>query len=152
MHERVSTTLSNEECLPQAHVLPPGFYYRLLLLYLGIVLLIYQSTTFLRLRRVICSYFYHKREKQRILYLYNAMLRDRLTVFAQPAAQCHNESGHAPWAKRRCLICDALEDGDFELCAGCGLPYCRESGLFLKNVCIQCGLYITQTPPPSGTW
>ncbi|XP_017139392.1 protein sneaky [Drosophila miranda] len=179
MHERVSTTLSNEECLPQAHVLPPGFYYRLLLLYLGIVLLIYQSTTFLRLRRVICSYFYHKREKQRILFLYNAMLRERLTVFASmrrsaemnlATRRVHDNLNvllrlrlrwpglcgclqHLNWAKRRCLICDAIEDRDFELCAGCGLPYCRECRVVLNNVCIQCGLYISLTPPPpSVTW
>lgn len=34
----------------------------------------------MRMRRTICSYFYRKREKQRILYLYNSLRRKRKTV------------------------------------------------------------------------
>lgn len=34
----------------------------------------------MRMRRIICSYFYGKCEKQRILYLYNSLLRKRKTV------------------------------------------------------------------------
>ncbi|XP_022216990.2 protein sneaky [Drosophila obscura] len=180
MHERVSTSLSNEECLPNAHVLPQSVYYRLILLYLAIVLLIYQSTTFLRLRRVICSYFFHKREKQRVLFLYNAMLRDRLSVFESLRRNAEQNLAtrrvqdnlniflrlrllwpslfgclqHWNCGKRNCLICDALEDQDFVICAGCGLPYCHECLLVLRNVCIQCGLTISSRPftPVDGAW
>uniref|UniRef100_A0A1A9W580 Uncharacterized protein n=1 Tax=Glossina brevipalpis TaxID=37001 RepID=A0A1A9W580_9MUSC len=58
MHETVHTELSNKQCLPNPSVLP-------------------NSTTFLRLRRAICSYFYRKREKGRILYLYNTLRKQR---------------------------------------------------------------------------
>ncbi|SPP76434.1 protein sneaky [Drosophila guanche] len=172
MHERVSTSLSNEECLPNAHALPQRFYYRLMLLYLAIVLLIYQSTTFLRLRRVICSYFYDKREKQRVLFLYNSLLRNRLSLFEilrhnaeQNLAARHVQDNlnivlrlrllcpgvfgclqHLSCGKRNCIICDALEDPDFVLCSGCGLPYCHECSVMLKNVCIKCGLAISFQP------
>ncbi|XP_030369543.1 protein sneaky [Scaptodrosophila lebanonensis] len=164
IHERVSTSLSNKECLPVAHVLPSSFYTRLLLLYLAIILLIYQSTTFLRLRRVICSYFYYKREKQRILFLYNRMLRERhsnFEIIRKKAEQnlatqrvqdnfniCLRLRLRYPelfgclyafkCAKRKCLICEALEDHIFVVCPNCGLPYCHECSLELNSTCISC--------------
>ncbi|XP_019893505.2 protein sneaky [Musca domestica] len=77
MHERVSTYMTNEPCLPKPNVLERGFYTKLLALYILVIFLIYQSSTFLRMRRLICGYFYRKREKRRIIYLYNCLLRQR---------------------------------------------------------------------------
>ncbi|EDW73211.2 uncharacterized protein Dwil_GK16778 [Drosophila willistoni] len=176
IHERVSTSLSNEDCLPKAHVLPNSFYYKLLLLYLAIILLIYQSTTFLRLRRVICSYFFYKREKQRILFLYNRMLRDRQSNFE--ILRLHAEENLASrrvqdnvniclrlrlsfpevfgclsrfsCAKRNCLICDVLENGKFVICPNCGLPYCRDCCLELKSHCISCDQIMLFTADQRG--
>lgn len=33
------------------------------------------------MRRIICSYFYPKREKSRVLYLYNKLLKRRRRIF-----------------------------------------------------------------------
>ncbi|XP_016925093.4 protein sneaky [Drosophila suzukii] len=170
IHERVSTSLTNEECLPNPHVLPNRFYYQLLLLYLVIVVLIYQSTTFLRMRRVICSYFYYKREKQRILFLYNRILRNRLrslenlvrdaednlatyriqqqvNVLLWLRFSCPVAFGWLRYfkcAKRTCLICCGFEDSTFTICHICGLPYCDDCAEDLNSVCLQCGSVLTR--------
>ncbi|XP_017006081.2 protein sneaky [Drosophila takahashii] len=170
IHERVSTSLTNEECLPNPHVLPRIFYIQLLLLYLLIVVLIYQSTTFLRMRRVICSFFYYKREKQRILFLYNRILRNRLrslenlvhdaednlatyriqqqvNVFLWLRFSCPAAFGwlrHFKCAKRTCLICRGFEDSTFTFCHICGLPYCDDCAEDLNSVCLQCGTVLTR--------
>ncbi|KAH8361566.1 hypothetical protein KR084_008344 [Drosophila pseudotakahashii] len=170
IHERVSTSLTNEECLPNPHVLPRIFYIQLLLLYLVIVVLIYQSTTFLRMRRVICSFFYYKREKQRIFFLYNRILRNRLrslenlvhdaednlatyriqqqvNVFLWLRFSCPAAFGWVRYfkcAKRTCLICRGFEDSTFTFCHICGLPYCDDCAEDLNSVCLQCGTVLTR--------
>ncbi|XP_017051985.1 protein sneaky [Drosophila ficusphila] len=175
IHERVSTSLTNEECLPNAHVLPRKFYYQLLFLYVVIVLLIYQSTTFLRMRRVICSFFYYKREKQRILFLYNRILRNRLSSmeFLIRDAEdnlatyriqqqinmclwlrlsCPRAFGWLRYfkcAKRSCLVCRGFEDSTFSYCISCGVPYCDDCAEDLNSVCIQCGTVLTRMVDPS---
>ncbi|XP_017128164.1 protein sneaky [Drosophila elegans] len=177
IHERVSTSLTNEECLPNAHVLPRTFYYQLLLLYLAIVLLAYQSTTFLRMRRVICSFFYYKREKQRILFLYNRILRSRLKSLenlvhdAEDNLATHRIQQHVNvcmwlrmscprafgWlrdfqcAKRNCIICQGLEDSTFTICHSCGLPYCDDCAEDLNSVCLQCGAVLTRIQEESDS-
>lgn len=99
MHEKISTYLTNEACLPKPYTLSTRFvlilkaffcmpfylnfkifyrfYIKLSGIYAIVFLLIYKLSFFTRLRRLICSYFYRKREKQRVLYLYNDLLRKR---------------------------------------------------------------------------
>ncbi|XP_016980697.2 protein sneaky [Drosophila rhopaloa] len=177
IHERVSTSLTNEECLPDAHVLPRSFYYKLLLLYLVILLLIYQSTTFLRMRRMICSFFYYKREKQRILFLYNRILRSRLSslenlvrsaednlatyrvqqhvnLFLWLRFSCPSLFGWLRFfkcAKRNCLICQGFEDATFTYCHTCGVSYCDDCAEDLNSVCLQCGTVLSRIPEDSDS-
>lgn len=47
------------------------------LIYFAVWASIFIESYGLRLRRVICSFFYRKREKIRVLYLYNQMLKKR---------------------------------------------------------------------------
>ncbi|EDV97933.1 protein sneaky [Drosophila grimshawi] len=164
IHERVSTSLSNEACLPVAHVLPSSFYFKLILLYLAIVLLIFQSAAFMGLRRVICSYFYYKREKQRILFLYSSILRkrnsivDEMHIRAEENMALRHVQGEVNilfvlrmsypnkfgWlrnynvAKRKCLTCNALEDSKFVYCPRCGFPFCWECSRDMKRMCVNC--------------
>ncbi|ALC44557.1 snky [Drosophila busckii] len=164
IHERVSTSLSNEECLPVAHALPSSFYAKLCLLYLLILLLIWKSTTLLRLRPFICSYFYYKREKQRILFLYNSIRRERLSMLHSlrrmgelnlAARRIEHKlniclrlrlgfPGSFGWlqrfrcARRLCLICSVLEVDGFFICFLCSLAYCQECCTLIRNICIQC--------------
>lgn len=43
--------------------------------------MIYNQVYVHRLKRVICAYFYPKREKNRILYIYNKLLKSRRGIF-----------------------------------------------------------------------
>ena len=45
--------------------------------YLGVFVFMLIEAYGLRLRRLICAFFYRKREKKRVLYLYNEMLKKR---------------------------------------------------------------------------
>ncbi|KAH8372181.1 hypothetical protein KR093_010475 [Drosophila rubida] len=164
IHERVSTSLSNKECLPVASTLPLSFYLKLLALYVIIMLLMFRSSTVLRLRRIICSYFYYKREKRRILFLYGSVLRNRATYLqdvrqnAEENLATRHTQGQLNvflllrlglpkqfgWlrsfqcAKRRCLICSRMEDSRFIVCRNCDYPYCRECCRDMSYICIFC--------------
>ncbi|XP_017100304.2 protein sneaky [Drosophila bipectinata] len=165
IHERVSTSLTNQECLPNPHILPRSFYYKLFFIYVVIVVLIYHATTFLRMRRLICSYFYFKREKQRILYLYNRIHRQRIralynlmkvaernwstfriqrtvNLFLRLRLSFPKYFGwlrHFYCVKYGCFVCRDLEDDTFITCPTCGLPYCKTCAEDLKNSCLHCG-------------
>ncbi|XP_069969231.1 protein sneaky isoform X2 [Bactrocera oleae] len=135
IHEKISTYLTNESCLPNPHILPKRFYLKLAATNIIIIVLIYKCHYFMRMRRIICSYFYGKCEKQRILYLYNSLLRKRKTVrevmrriaesnvhkrqirrrinlLLSIRLKCPN---YCSWfkccaaARLKCLICDGLE-------------------------------------------
>lgn len=160
IHERVFTSLSNEECLPVVHTLPRSFYFKLLLIYLIIIFLIYHSITISRLRRVVCSYFYYKREKQRILFLYGSMLRNHASYLndVRQTAEENMVIRHINlflilrlsypkqfgWlqkfncAKRSCIVCSALEIHMFINCINCGFPYCRDCSREMNWVCVFC--------------
>ncbi|KAM8708200.1 hypothetical protein ACLKA7_015211 [Drosophila subpalustris] len=164
IHERVSTSLSNEECLPVASALPVSFYIKLTLIYVIIILLIYQSTSIMRLRRVICSYFFYKREKKRICFLYGSMLRNHASYLndirqtAEDNMSIRHMQGniniflilrlsypkHFGWlkkfncAKRICLVCSTLEDSQFIICSNCEFPFCRDCCHEMNWVCIFC--------------
>lgn len=57
------------------------FYTKIYSLYFVAMLLIYNEVYFQRLRSFICSQFYEKRQKFRILYLYNFLLKRRKKLF-----------------------------------------------------------------------
>lgn len=75
---RVKTVVSNSACLPRPNKVPDRMILKIYSTYLGIWLLLFTAAYTQRLRRVICSFFYRKREKRRVLYLYNESLRRRL--------------------------------------------------------------------------
>ncbi|XP_062550681.1 protein sneaky [Armigeres subalbatus] len=74
---RVDVLTSNEECLPRPHKLDDWDLAKIYLLLLGVAVLVLNEAYINRLKRLICAWFYPKREKQRILYLYNRMLKRR---------------------------------------------------------------------------
>lgn len=76
--KRVKTVVSNSACLPRPSKLPNRVVFKIYSSYLGVFALLFTAAYTQRLRRVICSFFYRKREKRRVLYLYNESLRRRL--------------------------------------------------------------------------
>ncbi|KAL9898299.1 LOW QUALITY PROTEIN: ubiquitin protein ligase sneaky [Glossina fuscipes fuscipes] len=172
MHETVHTELSNKQCLPNPNVLPSSFYYKLFSLYAIILILIYQSTAFLRLRRATCSYFYRKREKSRVLYLYNTLMKQRRILIKTMIKKAKLNSvnrrvrqqanlflklrfmypRYFGWLKkfkvgrRKCVICDEFEDHSVVVCGNlqCGVCYCHECWSDMDRECLVCNGLISQ--------
>ncbi|CAK9814408.1 Protein sneaky [Anthophora quadrimaculata] len=76
--KRIKTVVSNSACLPQPTKLPTYIILKIYGTFFAIFLLIFTSVYTQRTRRGICSFFYRKREKRRVLYLYNENLRRRI--------------------------------------------------------------------------
>ncbi|XP_060805741.1 protein sneaky [Amyelois transitella] len=72
--------ITNRPCIPRPRLMPPAYFFKIYGGYLWIILLLYLDPYTLRLRRLICSYFYPRREKQRILHLYNDILKKRMKM------------------------------------------------------------------------
>lgn len=75
---RVKTVVTNSACLPRPTKLPNYILVKIYGTYFAVWLLLFTSAYTQRTQRVICSFFYRKREKRRVLYLYNESLRRRL--------------------------------------------------------------------------
>lgn len=79
----MNTTTDNAQCLPRPHHLATSAYLRILALYLLIMFLVYIETYMQRLRHCIAAYFYFKREKRRVLYIYNLTMKKRRGLLRQ---------------------------------------------------------------------
>jgi len=75
---RVKTVVTNEACLPRPNKLSVYVIVKIYSIYAIIWVLLYTNIYTQRTRRIICAFFYTKREKRRVLYLYNETLRRRL--------------------------------------------------------------------------
>ncbi|KOC61897.1 DC-STAMP domain-containing protein 1 [Habropoda laboriosa] len=76
--KRIKTVVSNSACLPQPTKLPTRLILKIYGTFFAVFLLIFLSVYTERTRRGVCSFFYRKREKRRVLYLYNESLRRRI--------------------------------------------------------------------------
>lgn len=79
--EHVDTVMTNRECLPRPTLTPLSLLINILFLFLLHLYLIYNQVYIHRLKRFVCAYFYPKREKKRVLYLYNKTLKCRKHTF-----------------------------------------------------------------------
>jgi E3 ubiquitin-protein ligase DCST1 len=79
--EHIKVLMTNEPCLPRPSQLESWKIIQIYLLFLLNVYLIYNQVYIHRSKRFVCSYFYPKREKKRVLYLYNKMLKKRKNFF-----------------------------------------------------------------------
>ncbi|XP_037354138.1 E3 ubiquitin-protein ligase DCST1 isoform X1 [Talpa occidentalis] len=154
--------MSNTLCLPQPVRLDTKAYFRAALP-IGLLLCLCLLQAFgYRLRRVISAFFFPKREKKRILFLYNDLLRKR-AAFTQVrtaaiirraqkrSAQRHHLveilHGRCPllrrWLGRRCVVCDAAETPKSYVCPtpGCETVYCPTCWADMRQRCPVC------TPP-----
>ena len=65
------------ECLPVPIKTESFYSQRILIFFVVLQILLFFEAYGLRMRRVIAAFFYRKREKKRILFLYNEMLKKR---------------------------------------------------------------------------
>ncbi|WAR12907.1 DCST1-like protein, partial [Mya arenaria] len=68
---------SNLLCLPSPKPVERRYYGIVFGIYAALWLLILLDAYALRLRRLVSAFFFRKREKQRILYLYNTLQKKR---------------------------------------------------------------------------
>ncbi|XP_012231524.1 protein sneaky [Linepithema humile] len=149
---RVKTVMSNSACLPKPSRVPNYVILKIYSTYLGILVMLFTAAYTQRLRRVICSFFYRKREKRRVLYLYNESLRRRLGHARFMRAKVRSlvrtrrlEYDVDPWlalrqrwpafcgwlafficARHRCLVCGEVEPrkgSQFHRCTTPGCPF-----------------------------
>ncbi|XP_065084574.1 protein sneaky [Ochlerotatus camptorhynchus] len=163
-HIRVNLQTSNEECLPRPSSLEPWNLVQIYLLLLGVAVLVLNEAYINRMRRLICCWFYPKREKQRILYLYNRMLKrrkglqrllaERLREYIR-AMKYGSRLGFLDrlafffplccgWIRiihrKYCSVCGCKEAKDLYECDSykCFLVYCEECWQDLKQTCMAC--------------
>ncbi|KAK2503123.1 hypothetical protein MC885_014967 [Smutsia gigantea] len=146
-------------CLPQPMCLNAWAYWRAALpigLLVGLCLL--QAFGY-RLRRVIAAFYFPKREKKRILFLYNELLRKRAAFTKLRRAAILRWAGQqrAPrrhlanilhrrcpvlrlWLRRRCVVCRAPETPESYVCPtpDCEAVYCRSCWDDMQARCPVC--------------
>ncbi|OWR52228.1 hypothetical protein KGM_210470 [Danaus plexippus plexippus] len=142
---------SKDICIPHPRSMPPIYYVKIYAGYLWILLLLYINPYTLRLRRLICGYFYPERERRRILHLYNDILKKRTKIQktlrrkAVQTVRAHYLSGENllslrirypnllgwlvvfPAARMKCLICEETQPRSCEVKSQwqkCNNPLC----------------------------
>ncbi|CAL1529048.1 unnamed protein product, partial [Lymnaea stagnalis] len=137
---------TNYDCLPSPSQTDVAIVAFLFLTYFIVWLFLYFEAFGLRLRRAIASFYYRKREKKRVLYLYNEMFRRRLGYLthlrkkvrkAIKARELKRKVGllvalqrHCPaccrWLRifqsnrETCIICDDNQNEFFHMCTTTG--------------------------------
>nr|XP_012331725.1 DC-STAMP domain-containing protein 1 isoform X2 [Aotus nancymaae] len=150
---------NNMPCLPQPVGLDARAYWRAVL---PIVLLVWLSLLQAfgyRLRRVIAAFYFPKREKKRILFLYNELLAKRaaFTKLRRAAILRRARQQKSPrhplvdilhrqcpllrrWLRRRCVVCQEPETPESYVCPtlDCEAVYCWSCWDDMRQRCPVC--------------
>ncbi|XP_027641643.2 E3 ubiquitin-protein ligase DCST1 [Falco peregrinus] len=154
-----SLETSNIACLPQPQSMKRQEYLGSCLpLALLALLCLVQVYTY-RLRRVIAAFYFPKREKSRVLYLYNKMLQQRQSFIhwqrkrIRQRAQRHPGLGiplvewccrRWPWLRRwvrqYCTVCEMPKTPQDQVCPvpTCGAWYCEQCWKEAGGTCLAC--------------
>ncbi|KAF4103127.1 E3 ubiquitin-protein ligase DCST1 isoform X2 [Onychostoma macrolepis] len=146
---------SNFQCLPQPHALSQSSYLwifiPLLLMCLMCCLQVYTN----RLRRVITAFYFPKREKRRILFLYNLQIQKRISFIKRQRHRLRNQKQTfikvlsavlAPLKRVGCRLFWCWVCGGFVRqnqaveCSsvGCTMICCQQCWTDLDNICYAC--------------
>ncbi|XP_072503246.1 E3 ubiquitin-protein ligase DCST1 isoform X1 [Notamacropus eugenii] len=150
---------SNIACLPKPMGMNSKDYMKTFLP-AGILMLLCLTQAFsYRLRRVIAAFYFPKREKKRVLFFYNELLRKRLvftklrrTVIMQRAQRqgrprhrlvdlCYRRCPFLRYfLRRRCVVCQASQTSESWVCQspGCGAVYCASCWIDMDKRCPAC--------------
>ncbi|XP_036720072.1 E3 ubiquitin-protein ligase DCST1 isoform X1 [Balaenoptera musculus] len=151
---------NNMPCLPQPVPLSTRACLRAALPSSLLVCLCLLQAFGYRLRRVIAAFYFPKREKKRILFLYNELLRKRAAftqlrraTIVRRARQQRAPRRHLadilhrrclpllrPWLRRRCVVCQAPETPESYVCPtpDCEAVYCRSCWNDMRQRCPVC--------------
>ncbi|XP_074076603.1 E3 ubiquitin-protein ligase DCST1 isoform X2 [Macrotis lagotis] len=150
---------SNIACLPQPIGMNSQDYMKAFLPASLLVFLCLTQAFSYRLRRVIAAFYFPKREKKRVLFFYNELLRKRLiftklrrTIIMERAQRqrkprhrlvelCHRRCRLLRYfLRRRCVVCQASETPECWVCPspGCGTVYCASCWIDMRRKCPVC--------------
>uniref|UniRef100_A0A8C6XRV5 Dendritic cell-specific transmembrane protein-like domain-containing protein n=1 Tax=Naja naja TaxID=35670 RepID=A0A8C6XRV5_NAJNA len=148
---------NNLQCLPEPRGMGQDEYVKTAIPLGALVMLCFLQVYVFRLRRVIAAFYFPKREKKRIIYLYNEMLRQRMAfVIVQrkriilrarrrQRVPLLNQIGRwCPFLKRflvrRCILCNRPESHNSLVCSNpdCETVYCRICWKDLGKTCFAC--------------
>uniref|UniRef100_A0A8C6D908 DC-STAMP domain containing 1 n=1 Tax=Moschus moschiferus TaxID=68415 RepID=A0A8C6D908_MOSMO len=150
---------NNMPCLPQPVSLSTRAYLKAALPSGLLVCLCLLQAFGYRLRRVIAAFYFPKREKKRILFLYNDLLRKRAAftqlrraTIVRRARQQRAPRRHLvdilhrrcpllrPLLRRRCVVCQAPETAESYVCPtpNCEAVYCRSCWNDMRQRCPVC--------------
>ncbi|XP_014288715.1 protein sneaky [Halyomorpha halys] len=164
--KRIEEDYTNEFCLPKPRFPEWSITKKIYGTYTIIFLMIIVEGYIQRARRMICAFFYPKREKKRVLYLYNETLKQRkgfykymkkkirrimrenkltqdISYLLMLRLKFPNLFGWLSWfenAKRKCLICGEYEKKSrpqYE-CPACMYIYCLECWNDIDKTCYAC--------------
>lgn len=158
VHASLNKNYTNLECLPNPQITPSSTYYNIIMYFVSLIALGYLQAYLSRLRRIICAFFYPKREKKRILFLYNDRLKKRkryhsfkigfLKKLIKDKEQLINENLFHffayLWAKitnsKKCIICEQSVQHNYTVCAqeNCQLVYCSQCWQLSGRICHAC--------------
>ncbi|KAJ8920140.1 hypothetical protein NQ315_011799 [Exocentrus adspersus] len=79
--KRIRIERTNEACLPRPRLMSRYYLFKIYGTYLAVWVMMLLQAYMLRLRGVICAYFYRRRQKKRVLFLYNESLKRRIGFF-----------------------------------------------------------------------
>lgn len=138
-----------------------------LLIQLGLFLTIILVEVYIkRLNRCVCAFFYRKQEKKRILWLYNDILKKRISFIQHAKKKIIYKRNHNLYeieydiinsimelvkkikplaklcaylglAKSKCIVCDE-KNNDFIKCDYCDIVYCYQCYLDVNETCLLC--------------
>ncbi|XP_054829231.1 E3 ubiquitin-protein ligase DCST1 [Eublepharis macularius] len=150
---------TNVQCLPEPRGMSRAQYQSCSIPLGALFLLCIVQVYVYRIRRVIAAFYFPKREKKRILFLYNEMLRQRvafITVQRKRIIQKYRRHKRLEkplldrlgrwfpflqrFLRRRCILCGLPETHNSVLCTttSCGTVYCRLCWKDMAEVCFAC--------------
>ncbi|KAL1772114.1 DC-STAMP domain-containing protein 1 [Sigmodon hispidus] len=153
---------NNMPCLPQPISMDARAYWRASLPSILLVCLCLAQAFGYRLRRVISAFYFPKREKKRVLFLYNELLRKRaaFTKLRRAAIVRRARQQRAPrhhlvdtvyrrypllrrLTRRRCVVCQAPETPGSYVCPSpdCQAVYCQSCWDDMRRRCPACTPY-----------
>ncbi|KAL7978091.1 hypothetical protein Chor_005078 [Crotalus horridus] len=150
---------NNLQCLPEPRGMSRDEYVKCTAPLGALVVLCFLQVYVFRLRRVIAAFYFPKREKKRIIYLYNEMLRRRVAfvlvqrkrIILQARRRKRvrkpllNRIGRCcPFLKRillrRCILCNRPESRHSLTCSNpeCETVYCQICWKDMGKICFAC--------------
>ncbi|KAJ6656984.1 hypothetical protein lerEdw1_002985 [Lerista edwardsae] len=149
---------NNLQCLPEPRGMVRAQYVACFIPFGALMVLCILQVYANRLRRIIAAFYFPKREKKRVLFLYNEMLRQRMAFVVVQRKRIIQRARRRkrlkpfqirlgewfPFLRRfirlRCILCDLPQTAHSEVCPNpdCGTVYCRLCWEDMGKVCYAC--------------